>query len=346
MAITRRVQLTGKSTFIVSLPKEWALRWGLERGSEVIIEQLPDGSLLLRPKAGQPAEAEAGVKRIRVSAESLDALVMELIASYLAGHSVVEVAYEPGVDPKLVLDLVEEARKRALGLEVVEEEYGRIVLNTITGPPTISISKAFERMVNVARSMVENLSEALRRPSDALLESIIERDTVVDKFFLLIMRQLTMVLQGQLPLRNTGIQVMPEILYRVIAAKSVERVADHTVLISTILRSTRREAVVTDDLLEAYDTAKEVFKTASRAFLALDKPSALKARKMASSFWPLERRARQGLLNTAYLPDATAILDSTKRIVAYSMDLVEASVNIVTLRESRLQQPSQPQGYP
>jgi phosphate uptake regulator len=233
-----------------------------------------------------------------------------------------------------VLEVVEEARKRALGLEVVEEDYGKVVLNTITGPPTISLSKAFERMIHVARSMLDNLSEAFRTPNEALLESIVERDTVVDKFFLLVMRQLTMVLQGQLPLRSVDIQTMPEILYKVIAAKSVERVADHAVLIATLLRSTRREAVVTDDLLEAYDIAREIFKTSSKAFLELDKQNALKARRRVADFWHLEREARQGLLNTAYLPDATALLDSVKRIVAYSMDLVEATINIVTLRET------------
>jgi phosphate uptake regulator len=335
LTLTRRVQLTGRSTFIVSLPKEWALRWGLQRGSEVLIEQLPDGSLLLKPKAGQTRAPGARVKRIRVTTEDdLDSLIMEIIASYLAGCNVVEVLYGSNIDPKLVVEAIEEARKRALGLEVVEEDYGRVVLNTITGPPTISLSKAFERMIHVTRSMLENLSEAFKAPNEALLESIVERDTVVDKFFLLVTRQLTMVLQGQMPLRTADINVMPEILYKVIAAKSIERVADHAVLIATLLKNTRREAVVTDDLLEAYDAAREIFKISSRAFLELDKPSALKARRLATGFSVFERKVRQGLLNTAYLPDATAILDSIKRTVAYSMDLVEATVNIVTLRES------------
>jgi len=333
LALTRRIQLTGRSTFIVSLPKEWALRWGLQKGSEVLIEQLPDGSLLLKPGVSQKSVAEARVKRVRVTRETLDSLIMELIASYLAGYDIVEVTYEADVDPKLVLEVVEEARKKALGLEVVEEDYGKVVIDTITGPPTISLPKAFERMIHLARSMLENLSEAFRVSSEALLDSIVERDTVVDKFFLLIMRQLAMVLQGQLSLHNAGIQAMPEILYKVIAAKSVERVADHAVLIASLLKNVRREAVVTDDILEVYCYSREIFKISSTAFLELDREGVLKARRMAANFWSFERKARQSLPNTACLPDATAILDSVKRIVAYSMDLAEATINIVTLRE-------------
>ncbi|MFN4045999.1 MAG: AbrB/MazE/SpoVT family DNA-binding domain-containing protein [Acidilobaceae archaeon] len=44
MVIVRRVQLTGKTTYIISLPKEWARSIGLTKGSRVFVEVLPDNS--------------------------------------------------------------------------------------------------------------------------------------------------------------------------------------------------------------------------------------------------------------------------------------------------------------
>ncbi|MEB2836424.1 MAG: phosphate uptake regulator PhoU [Desulfurococcales archaeon] len=327
----RRVQVTGRSTFIVSLPKDWALAWGLKPGSEVLLEKMPDGSLLVRPQA-DASRREAG-RVIRVTGESLNLLVTEVLAAYLAGYNRIEVEYRDA-DPRVVAALVEEARKRALGLEVLEEDYGRIVLYTLAGPPTISIGKAFERMVGVTRSMLANLSQALRRGDEAILESIIERDTVVDKFFLLIMRQLSMLLQGELAPSDAGVVSLPEILYKVIAAKSIERVADHAVMISSILKETRREAVVSDDLVELYESARGIFDHSARAFLEMDRASAYKAITLTDTFKAAEEKARASILATAYLPDATAILDSIRRIAAYSRDLVEATINVIELREA------------
>jgi len=45
----RRVQITGGSTYIVSLPKGWAESLGLKPGDYVQIVRQPDMSLLLIP---------------------------------------------------------------------------------------------------------------------------------------------------------------------------------------------------------------------------------------------------------------------------------------------------------
>ena len=44
---TRKVQRTGKSTFIVSLPKNWAIKNGISAGSIIYIHQGDNGALTL-----------------------------------------------------------------------------------------------------------------------------------------------------------------------------------------------------------------------------------------------------------------------------------------------------------
>ena len=46
----RKVQVTGGSTFIISLPKTWVEQMGLERGSLVKISQKDDLTLCLSPQ--------------------------------------------------------------------------------------------------------------------------------------------------------------------------------------------------------------------------------------------------------------------------------------------------------
>jgi len=46
---TRKIQFTGKSTYIVSLPKKWVNSLGLKAGSPILITQ-QDSSLILTPQ--------------------------------------------------------------------------------------------------------------------------------------------------------------------------------------------------------------------------------------------------------------------------------------------------------
>jgi len=328
----RKIQLTGGSTFIVSLPKEWASSMGLRPGSEVEIEPRPDGSLVLRVSPSTRSRGLERRKAIRVTADGMKTLATEILSAYLAGYNIIDLLYGADVDPRNLMREVERARERALGLEVIEEEYGRITLSTVTGPPTISSIKAFERMISITKSMLENVAQNMRKPDPVVLESVIERDTIVDKFFLLVMRQFTLLLQGGIRPSDAGIVVLPEILYRVIAAKSVERIADHSVLVAEILLNTRREAFLSDDIVELFEYSVEIFKRASRAYMQLDRNTALEARRMVDLFWRREAETRSALRETVYLPDAAALLDSTRRIAAYSSDLAEAALNIVELR--------------
>ena len=54
----RKLQLTGGSTFIVSLPKDWVKQMGLEKGSLVSIVKDDDLSLRIRPKVVEKGDRQ------------------------------------------------------------------------------------------------------------------------------------------------------------------------------------------------------------------------------------------------------------------------------------------------
>jgi phosphate uptake regulator len=49
---SRKLQLTGGSTIMVSLPKKWVDKAGLERGAEVVLVPQSNGTLLVDSRAG------------------------------------------------------------------------------------------------------------------------------------------------------------------------------------------------------------------------------------------------------------------------------------------------------
>ncbi len=47
---TRKVQVTGKSTYVVSLPKKWVTSVQLRNGDSIALIPMPDGTMLINPK--------------------------------------------------------------------------------------------------------------------------------------------------------------------------------------------------------------------------------------------------------------------------------------------------------
>jgi phosphate uptake regulator len=63
----RKLQVTGGATFILSLPKEWATRNDLKRGSSMILREEEDGTLSISPtKFGKKEKKRRNLHKNRI----------------------------------------------------------------------------------------------------------------------------------------------------------------------------------------------------------------------------------------------------------------------------------------
>jgi len=86
----RKVQVTGGSTYIVSLPKNWVEQMGLQKGSVVRINQKDDLTLCLQP---QGAETGDGTRRVIINPKQDDtpeSIVRRVVSAYLMGYNVLQ----------------------------------------------------------------------------------------------------------------------------------------------------------------------------------------------------------------------------------------------------------------
>ena len=84
---TRKVQRTGKSTFIVSLPKSWATKNGISAGSIIYINQGDNGALTL---STDRSERDLRAK-LDIGDKIGDHLVRDIIGCYVGGYRTIEV---------------------------------------------------------------------------------------------------------------------------------------------------------------------------------------------------------------------------------------------------------------
>ncbi|MEM2987984.1 MAG: AbrB/MazE/SpoVT family DNA-binding domain-containing protein, partial [Candidatus Bathyarchaeia archaeon] len=87
----RRIQFTGKSTYIVSLPKKWVTSLGLKAGSQIIVSQ-QNSSLILTPKEMARPPTRPVEATIKISGKDHpDMIARAIVSSYLVGYNYIKV---------------------------------------------------------------------------------------------------------------------------------------------------------------------------------------------------------------------------------------------------------------
>lgn len=305
--IKRRVQVVGGSTYSVSLPKEWAKSVGIEPGSEVSMEILPDYSLRIVPLRGTKSSMER-IGEIMVTSENIGLTILEILSAYLAGYNMIRIRYGRDVDPDAIHRIVSIAKNKALGLDMLEERANELVLYSIIDTTSFTIDRILEKMIYTTKFMLEDVGRNFTDPEESILHYVIKRDDVVDKLFLLAMRQLNQVLAGELNPSDIGIDILPQTMYIVLIAKNVERIADHAALIASNIIRVKNNNVL-GELVEPFMKSKEVYVEAIKSYWNRDKRYAARAVELADEAEELEHRIRKKLAHSGSPPDLHLILD-------------------------------------
>ena len=323
----RSVIQVGESALAVTLPSWWARLHGLKPRMKVLVEVLADGSLRISPRAERREPLTRVVKVSEAQAEG--SIVREVVASYLAGFGRIRIEYPPQAYPRLrrVKKLLEEVM---LGLTLMEEGYGYMVYYVAVDHGSIGFREAIERAYRAALLMLGDTIEAAEAGDLEVLRGIPERDVLVDRLYLYASRKANMVLLGLESFQALGLSTLAEVSSLIMAVKSIERVADHTVLIarnaaSLVERGEGLPPQVAQLLREAY----EAFRVAGRALIDRSRRA---AEEVANLIDRLPGRAPQ--LPAGGPPEVTLIVDSARRILGYSLDIAEIVIDLESVREA------------
>ncbi len=325
----RRVQLTGRSSYVISLPKSWAKRHGISKGSQVFVEELADGSLRIIPK--RPERKEKTVKEVSFSKEKeVSDVLREVLAAYLAGYDIVKVKAS-GASRKEINRIKEILEENVLGFDVLEESSSEITFYAVIDQSSIKFMDALSKAFLVAESMIRDVGLGIETKSAEILRGVIERDQIVDKLYLLGMRQLTVCLLRGTDVSEIGIKSPAMIPHVFLAAKSVERVADHCCTISSEAISILSEGDLPEDVLSRVKMAERAFLEAKKALLRRGKEAPRVAKileVMRKESVPKEYEVMD--------PRIRAILESVRRIISYSLDIAEVSIDLRAIEELSL----------
>ena len=216
----RKIQRTSGGTFFVCIPKDWAEKNGLDRGAVVSVNETADGTLVINPKYNVERTLQTAV----ITPSSL--LDRVIIEKYLLGYDIIKVQAKDRISP-LDRERVKHASTRLVGLEIVEENHSKIVMQCLLEPSTFPPQKILRREYSIVSGVHRDAVTALLEGDVELAENVVARDNEVNRLYFLLVRVLRTVIQNPGLSDKLGILPIDCLDYR-LAASLVESIGDHS----------------------------------------------------------------------------------------------------------------------
>ena len=335
----RKIQLTGGSTYTVSLPKRWVEQMGLQRGSTVNVVQMDNLTLCIQPK-GAKTEDKARRAVITVSdGVTPESLIRRVVSAYLLGYNIIQIRTQQNrLDSAQRYAVKDFTRKKLVGTEILSDLPRDLTLQVLLSYAELSVKDALHRMSVISASMHRDAIITLATDDPRLAREVIAMDDEVDRFSLYVIRLLKAAVSDGHILREIGLYSPRECLgYRLIT-KSVERMADHAVNIaqnSLALTLSALNEEILNELKTMSESALKVFEEAVESLFDRNYAAADKVLMKADETRGMEAGAIQKIIKNAPPEDVAAlrlIIESILRTAEYGSDIAETVLNM-TIRD-------------
>ncbi|MGQ9781968.1 MAG: PhoU domain-containing protein [Nitrososphaeria archaeon] len=346
----RTVQLTGRDSYIISLPKRWVLSNGLKKGSQLIFKKLPDSSLLLIPREileaqGRPKQSNLKEFTVRITPKDDPTSISRRIMSlYTISADLIQVKYKEGEITPAQKTSIKNTSRMLLGSEIISESPTDITIQILINRLEFTLEKAVRRMFTIAKSMDIEAVSALKNPDEELLREVISSDQDLDRLSLYAIRQLKYGIDHNL-FKEMGLKSSREALGYRILINGLENVGDNAVSTAKSILELKRltdgyilvlsepiDEEVYAGILKCHSFAHLLLDDSMKAFFKRDYHL---ADDIISRFTltgeQFERDSINLMLNKKIDPNLATVLRlilyNSKKMMEYSRDIAEVTLN-------------------
>ena len=333
----RKIQFTGRSTYILSLPKKWIEEMKLKAGDHVSISRNSNNSLCITPdKEKRLNDVVNEVTTLVLIDEAPNTLKRKIVSIYLSGYNLINLKSKIGRIQPIQREAVREIVRRSLiGTEIIADSSDIITIQILLTLPELSVNTAVRRMFLIASSMHRDVIIALKEKNFEIANGVIKSDDEVDRFSLYILRNLVMATNNERVLQEIGLKYPSDCLSYRVTVKSIERVADHATRIAIKCLEINQDIslAVIDKLEKLSNLALEVLTSSVEAFLRRDYNLADKIADKSENVLNYEREIMK-FLNSIENKDnqntganIKLILEDIRRTVEHASDIAESAMN-------------------
>ncbi|NMC05193.1 MAG: AbrB/MazE/SpoVT family DNA-binding domain-containing protein [Candidatus Lokiarchaeota archaeon] len=267
---TRKVQKTGGSSYIVSLPKPWAEQMGIKEQDRVGIVTRPDGTLIILPRLDQQHdEREKVFDWDEIGKENL--MFRMLVGAYITGFNKITITSKARISAQ-IRTIARQFIDKAIGLQIIEETPNSLTIKELLNPAEMQFKVWIDRMSGLVASRLEDALRALVDKDAALAKDVIDRDVEVNRLHWILSRQHNLLIRNLAVSERLGPMEKRNFNYSLIS-RVMERIGDYAVRISEnnlhVLDKTVDKTLI-NALIQAGGLAVSIFKKSIEAFYSDD----------------------------------------------------------------------------
>jgi len=326
----RKVQITGGSSYVITLPKDWAKGQNIQKNDPLGLLSQPDGTLLVtrnitegqfqREKVFSLADINEPVYLFRL-----------LVGSYISGFTGIRITSKTRI-PVSMRMVAREFTQMAIGFEVVEETDMTITLKDLLNPAEMPFENTIKRMFVIVKNMQIDAMSALENGGDpGIADDVIKRDNDVDRLNWLIARQTNMILKNAQLSRKMGAPTS-KVVNTYIISRIIERIGDHAVRIAENVKKISGSQINKDvltSIMKANNLAISLFDKSIVSFFNSDLKGSNKNIEQVEKLEELSEKV--ALLAMKEEPSIAiplrSIAESIRRSGEYAGDISESIIN-------------------
>ena len=325
----RKLQVTGGSTMIVSLPKTWVRGNQLGKGDIVSIEELATGDLRISPMQGKDSKTCVSIDCCTLN----DGLADLLIGAYLTGTSTIDVTCKQPI-PRAIRTEIRDFLRDTRGMEIEEDDERCIRIVSILNPSELRLQVSINRMYILISSLVNDAFEVLGGESGELLSDIQDRERQIDARRLLVERQVASAIKNPSVEKGLNVDRYAAVEHANIA-RVLERMGDHAARLALLVRENSHlvKTKTTEMPLQAIPTWSQELKTLVHNMYTKDVSIIHQAKtslvQLIEDIEASESDLWTGRKSAERLFCEFRISESIRRLCAYGINFAEALLNML-----------------
>ncbi len=332
---TRKIQFTGKSSYIVSLPKPWIMELGLKQGDQIRMVRKGTSTLELYPQKFETRLQKKEDATIEIDMEEKPStIVRKLISLYFLGYKTINVKPKFGrLNPNQRTAVKEAVRRMLMGSEIISDSTGGITIQVLVNLLELSVDGAFKRMLHLTQSMSNDAILAVKENNLELAQEVINTDDEVDRFGFYIIRQLKIAIQNEHMLKEMGFRNARICLGYRLVVKNIERAGDQAAFIAKDLLEFKKP-MKKEILDKIQDMNKFCLSVLDDSCLALFKEDYIQAEQIIEKTLEITKYEKKiqdcskSLKGDEEIYRIRRITESIKRISEYASDIAEIVLNM------------------
>lgn len=320
--IHRKIQRTGGTTYIVSLPKKWVENHNMREGDFITLI-IDEDEIIIKTQEESREELSAVINAKDIDPRLLERLV---ISYYLAGYDIVKVV-DQKISEEYRSHIKKIIKKKMIGFEVIDEDINIIKIGSLVKEKELSLDIAISRMFKIGRFLLDILPDVILEHNESNARLIIQTDDDMDRLYLYIIR---MVRKTRDKSSDVGRLIITSML-----AKALERIVDHIVRIAyTVIEMSQPiEKGIRKMLYNILHISSEIYVSTYNAYIHRD---TLLANEVISRVKNTSRKydyitnqlRNNESLSSEEIIHINTILESGKRICEYSADIGEMIIDL------------------